>query len=579
MPASFSAATLRSRTSSAASTQDRRRTVYAIRETSPDAPSLRKLSGVQVHVSSSRHVERRRLSASGPPSAATRLRQDSGGPRGREHIARLRAEWSSMSSATDEAGESTGTSPRPHRYGARSISMYELKAPKPAADRRASSSSTGSRRDSTGASLKPLRLETSASHASLKQLLNKPMPPPPRPPRSSARYCLRPTRDFSTQTPAEWNSPQSSQKPTSGRPRNHRRGSSWDLPAHFAPGSLSPLEELVSTFPSASRQGSPVQSRYGAPSPSVYSVASFDTGRGWTRAGQAVRGSIGQGMFEDLHEADEATTGDEATFEAATAQGLGYDSPFEEFSLQISPVREGYHRLSNEMEAASISPFHGPPRTVALPAGSPVAAVADKPVFADKIIPRLDTTETTIAPVLVTRDSVSSTSEHSVTSPGDSEHVCERESPPTSLASSVCSDSAELNEKAFFQLSVAKVVDVAPTSAAVGMMAVSATSQWVRAVDHAAVSPVPQLPARRFSETDTPIPRAPRRDAIGAAARAAKGRSFFLVQALMGEPPAEGLVRDWAQDANSDDDSDSVSLLSQATSVESDRGDASAVPS
>lgn len=451
--------------------------------------------------------------------------------------------------------------------------MYELKAPKTMADRRVSASSSGSRRDSTASSLKPLKLETSASHASLKQLLNKPVPAPPRPPRSSARYCLRPTRDVSTQTPAEWNSPQSQGKRASERPRNHRRGSSWDLPAHFAPASLSPLEELVSTFPPVSAQGSPAQSRYVAPSPSVYSDASFDTGRSWTRAGQ-VRGSIGQGMFEDLHEIDEAGSSDEATFEgpAAATQGLGYDTPFEEYNLRRPPVHDGYHRLTNEVEVTSVSPFEGPVcATVALPAGSDVTAVADQSVFQDKAIARLDTTETTLAPVLLTRDSVSSTSGHSATSPGESEPACERESPPTSLASSICSDSAELGEgKVPFQFGLARAVDVAPTLAVAKVVAVSATSQWIREVDHA-VSPLASLPARRFSEPDAPIPRAPRRDAVGAAARAAKGRSFFLVQALMGEPPVEGLVRDWAQDADSDDGSDSVSLLSQPTSDESDR--------
>jgi hypothetical protein len=44
------------------------------------------------------------------------------------------------------------------------------------------------------------------------------------------------------------------------------------------------------------------------------------------------------------------------------------------------------------------------------------------------------------------------------------------------------------------------------------------------------------------------------------AERAAKGRSYFLVQALMGENQPEGMLRDWAKDDDEDSD-DCVSIL------------------
>jgi hypothetical protein len=42
--------------------------------------------------------------------------------------------------------------------------------------------------------------------------------------------------------------------------------------------------------------------------------------------------------------------------------------------------------------------------------------------------------------------------------------------------------------------------------------------------------------------------------------RANKSRSYFLVQALMGEAQPEGLVRDWAK-ADGESDEDNMSIL------------------
>ncbi|BGP16447.1 hypothetical protein JCM10213v2_004449 [Rhodosporidiobolus nylandii] len=63
------------------------------------------------------------------------------------------------------------------------------------------------------------------------------------------------------------------------------------------------------------------------------------------------------------------------------------------------------------------------------------------------------------------------------------------------------------------------------------------------------------LPLRRQSESDKPVlrPRMPG-GMMSREERAAKGRSYFLVQALMGESQPEGMIRDWAKDEGSDDD-------------------------
>ena len=59
---------------------------------------------------------------------------------------------------------------------------------------------------------------------------------------------------------------------------------------------------------------------------------------------------------------------------------------------------------------------------------------------------------------------------------------------------------------------------------------------------------------RRCSESAIPIPR---QLTTSREERAAKGRSYFLVQALLGEGvPNEGLIRDWARDSDDDEGSD-----------------------
>ncbi|KPV74899.1 uncharacterized protein RHOBADRAFT_53827 [Rhodotorula graminis WP1] len=82
----------------------------------------------------------------------------------------------------------------------------------------------------------------------------------------------------------------------------------------------------------------------------------------------------------------------------------------------------------------------------------------------------------------------------------------------------------------------------------------------------AAYSSAATLPTRRNSEPFPSLVAGPRLRQPGSvmsgADRASRGRSFFLVQALMGESQPEGMVRDWAKDEESEDESDGeVSVL------------------
>jgi hypothetical protein len=358
LPPTITAPSLRTGTSDTASTQARRRVSAIVTSTSDSTtPAAQVLTGVRVDVATSRRVEHGRLSASGPPSAGLRARQGSTGTAGsRERIARLRAEWSALSAAEVE---SNGT--RHGRFGPRSNSMYELKAPSATSARRASSATisdgSGSRRSSTASSLKPLKLEKAASHPTLRPLLNKPIPAPPRPTRSSARYCLRPTRDFSTQTPADWDQPQSPDTLTGGasvgeRLRNHRRGSSWSNASHLTHGAFSPSDDLAPSLPPIPGHFSPSPSRYGAPSPSVYSVASFETtNRGWTRASQVSRHTMPLGIFEDLQQIDEAASSP-IPDEAAATEILHGDDPFADYRI-LPSVTEMSRAPSVDADPAS----------------------------------------------------------------------------------------------------------------------------------------------------------------------------------------------------------------------------------
>ncbi|BGP48443.1 hypothetical protein JCM10450v2_004318 [Rhodotorula kratochvilovae] len=80
------------------------------------------------------------------------------------------------------------------------------------------------------------------------------------------------------------------------------------------------------------------------------------------------------------------------------------------------------------------------------------------------------------------------------------------------------------------------------------------------------------LPLRRQSESDTitmAVARARTPGLMSREERAARGRSYFLVQALMGESQPEGMIRDWAR-GDEDGSDDDVSILGGESSAESE---------
>ena len=94
----------------------------------------------------------------------------------------------------------------------------------------------------------------------------------------------------------------------------------------------------------------------------------------------------------------------------------------------------------------------------------------------------------------------------------------------------------------------------------------------------AAYSSAATLPSRRNSEPFPSLVAGPRLRQPGSvmsgADRASRGRSFFLVQALMGESQPEGMVRDWAKDEESEEESDGeVSLLGAESELEEEDED------
>ncbi|GAA6028153.1 hypothetical protein JCM8097_006886 [Rhodosporidiobolus ruineniae] len=106
------------------------------------------------------------------------------------------------------------------------------------------------------------------------------------------------------------------------------------------------------------------------------------------------------------------------------------------------------------------------------------------------------------------------------------------------------------------------------------------TAPLLAPVDFDAVRPasappadLSSLPFRCHSEADKPIPRARTPGGMmSREERAAKGRSYFLVQALMGEAQPEGMIRDWAK-AEGESDDDDVSILAGESSSEDELGD------
>ncbi|GAA5895342.1 hypothetical protein JCM8208_005984 [Rhodotorula glutinis] len=150
----------------------------------------------------------------------------------------------------------------------------------------------------------------------------------------------------------------------------------------------------------------------------------------------------------------------------------------------------------------------------------------------------------------------------------------------TSTASADLVAVAALSADAASSAPLAPVADDAPVDVEATARPAPATSSTASpGLEHprprpaAAYSSAANLPTRRNSEPFPSLIAGPRLrqpgSVLSGADRASRGRSFFLVQALMGESQPEGMVRDWAKDEESGDESDGeVSLLGGESELE-----------
>lgn len=130
-----------------------------------------------------------------------------------------------------------------------------------------------------------------------------------------------------------------------------------------------------------------------------------------------------------------------------------------------------------------------------------------------------------------------------------------------STASSVAPVSAPTSSCVVFAVNSDEAPVVAQTAASDSSAPPSTASPSLEEPRPCPTAP-PSLPPRRNSEPLSTLVAGPRLRTPGTtkflsgADRASRGRSFFLVQALMGESQPEGMVRDWARGAESDSDSE-----------------------
>ncbi|GAA5962387.1 hypothetical protein JCM3765_002964 [Sporobolomyces pararoseus] len=377
---------------------------------------------------------------------------------------------------------------------------------------------------------------------------------------SAGLYCLRPSVNASTQTP-NWNE----------EARKSRRFSASTPPQAYSsmfapPASLPSVRHAYDITP---------------PSPSVYSIASVETRGAGHRKGEShssfyafkLTDQIKEGgEDEDLHAVIDRHLGELEQSErtpSLTVSGGGYDVPF----LDPSPY-----------DSPQLRPFEIPQTPLAVPP-TPSSAISPSQVST----PTLDRTPT-LPPSRTDNLEVSSPLELRPTSPSTSSSTSHDASsegvstPPTSAASSTFEDqvvSIQLAEQEPIQIRKASLISSASSrksslvacttdfsrrqslhSRSSSISAKSVKFNLVEPEDdeqvkvkeedqrRGVVEPIHYLPIasplRRRSESDGLVSRTP---AISREERASKGRSFFLVQALMGEDlPKEGMIRDWARD-------------------------------
>ncbi|GAA5880362.1 hypothetical protein JCM16303_003914 [Sporobolomyces ruberrimus] len=411
-------------------------------------------------------------------------------------------------------------------------------------------------------------------------------------PISAGLYCLRPSVNASTQTP-EWPEPRRPSTTTTMHNRTSRRFSASTPPqaysSMFAVSDRTPFEIVP-------------------PSPSVYSMVSVDTHRG---VGAGHRKGESYSSFcartEDIREGDEdlqaaidrhlgeLVQSQAAMENADSSAALAYDIPF----LELSPY-----------DTPQLRPFEIPPTPLALPPSNSTLEghVPSPALTAGAMTPTLDQTPT-LPPARSTRTPSPAISIDRPLSPSSSTSRSSSDNvltPPTSAASSTFEDvSIRLAEQEPIQFRKASLVSSSSRKSSLVLSdcssgrhslnsrpsSISVKSVKFNLVDRAspvlvtispAQTPTPQFPTptedpeseleplpqylnvRRRSESDKPIPRLPQQrttTTMSREERAARGRSYFLVQALLGEEvPQEGLIRDWARDSEDEESDDDGSI-------------------
>ncbi|GAA6014940.1 hypothetical protein JCM11491_002363 [Sporobolomyces phaffii] len=408
-------------------------------------------------------------------------------------------------------------------------------------------------------------------------------------PTNSGLYCLRPTVDASTQTPPDWHPSVSTSR------RASRRFSASTPPQAYSSffGAVPARRESVDHPP---------------PSPSVYSIASVDTRRG-SGSGHRRHESLSSfyGATDQIREGDE-------DLQAAIDRHLGELKLSQAGNPAIVAVEYDVPFLDPcPYDTPQLRPFEIPPTPLALaPLAS--QGLAPSPAFTSELatptfdrtptLPPLRSTETP-SPTVSTEHCASPSSSTSSRSSGGSEGSEGSDedddsgslTPPTSVTSSNFEDvvSIQLAEQEPITMRKASLVPSTAASSRKSSLvpagelrrdslhsrksSLSAKSVSFHLVEPApptasaaaaavepeyeARAPTPEplhyaSPLRRRSESDKPIPRlragAPGGEphaTMSREERALKGRSFFLVQALMGEEvPREGMIRDWARDTD-----------------------------
>ncbi|GAA6061949.1 hypothetical protein JCM10212_001991 [Sporobolomyces blumeae] len=419
-------------------------------------------------------------------------------------------------------------------------------------------------------------------------------------------YCLRPTVNASTQTPADWMRESVSVAPP---PPSFRRASSTTPPQAFSSfGVFAPL---------------PIVPRHAVevaiPSPSIYSISSFD----------ARSRTIGHGKQDS-----------QSSFYAPTAQIREDDEDLQDVIDRHLGELAGPHRHEvvnydvpflepSPYDTPQLRPFEIPPTPLA---AQPVSEgqVPSPAITAEGATPTLDQTPTIPSSFATSRPARStsplsngsrSTSSLLGSSPSSttSRESNEPLTPPTSAPPSTFEEeddevSIQLAEQEPIQIRKASLVNssmrksslvscksaspcgsrrqsthsissgsvksvkfnpepkvsIIPfqpstrrrsSAAAPAEPTISPSPppspEWVDE-DEPAVDgePAPHVVAavpRRRSESDTAVARARTNPVMSRAERAARGRSYFLVQALMGEQVSQdgmGMIRDWARDSD-----------------------------